>query len=320
MVLGYSLVVVLSTLGILIIESYFILPILLGMIGFMIGISTCIAGIIIGKLWDGKKRESFFIGLDASYNLGGILFPFATTFILLRHMSWGLCLLFVVVFVVVIIYLAFTSSFNIENQSRKTSNYEEKIEWNSGIIIAGISLFLVIHGKYSIILWLPQFAQTTLSLGAEESGKIISAVFSTALLGCVAGMYIVTKIRVIYFMCAAIMIGFLSGLLFVHADSYDSILIIAMVFGFAVSVLYNVFVVFGLNFVSKPSHKHISYIIFSSGIAATIAPYASSVFVERFDTPVAGMYVGSASYGLAFIVLVIYEIYSSKYRAISTNA
>ena len=306
MVLGYGLLLIISVLGILFIENYSVLPVFLGIIGFVTGISTCIAGIVVGRLWEAKKRESFFIGLDAAYNLGGVFFPFITTYILLRQLPWTYCLLAVVVFVVIILYLSLQSGFSNINPDKNMPASQEKVEWNSGIIIAGVSLFLVIHGKYSIILWLPQYAQNVLALGPEEAGKLISSVFSTALIGSVAGIYIVSKIRIMYFICAALLTGTLSGLLFTFVDSYASAVLIAATFGLAVSVLYNVFVVYGLNFVSQPSHKHISFIIVSSGIAATIAPYSSSLIVKWFGSSVAGLYAGSLSYFLAFTVLLLH--------------
>ena len=306
MVLGYGLLLIISVLGILFIENYSVLPVFLGLIGFVTGISTCIAGIVVGRLWEAKKRESFFIGLDAAYNLGGVFFPFVTTYILLRQLPWTYCLLAVVIFVVIILYLSLQSGFSNINPDKNTSVSQGKVEWNSGIIIAGVSLFLVIHGKYSIILWLPQYAQNVLALGPEEAGKLISSVFSTALIGSVAGIYIVAKIRIMYFICAALLIGTLSGLLFTFVDSYASAVLIAATFGLAVSVLYNVFVVYGLNFVSQPSHKHISFVIVSSGIAATIAPYSSSLIVKWFGSSVAGLYAGSLSYFLAFTVLLLH--------------
>ena len=306
MVLGYGLLLIISVFSILFIDNYSVLPVFLGLIGFVTGISTCIAGIVVGRLWEAKKRESFFIGLDAAYNLGGVFFPFVTTYILLRQLPWTYCLLAVVIFVVIILYLSLQSGFSNINPDKNTSVSQGKVEWNSGIIIAGVSLFLVIHGKYSIILWLPQYAQNVLALGPEEAGKLISSVFSTALIGSVAGIYIVAKIRIMYFICAALLIGTLSGLLFTFVDSYASAVLIAATFGLAVSVLYNVFVVYGLNFVSQPSHKHISFVIVSSGIAATIAPYSSSLIVKWFGSSVAGLYAGSLSYFLAFTVLLLH--------------
>ena len=306
MVLGYGLLLIISVFSILFIDNYSVLPVFLGLIGFVTGISTCIAGIVVGRLWEAKKRESFFIGLDAAYNLGGVFFPFVTTYVLLRQLPWTYCLLAVVVFVVIILYLSLQSGFSNINPDKNTSVSQGKVEWNSGIIIAGVSLFLVIHGKYSIILWLPQYAQNVLALGPEEAGKLISSVFSTALIGSVAGIYIVAKIRIMYFICAALLIGTLSGLLFTFVDSYASAVLIAATFGLAVSVLYNVFVVYGLNFVSQPSHKHISFVIVSSGIAATIAPYSSSLIVKWFGSSVAGLYAGSLSYFLAFTVLLLH--------------
>ena len=306
MVLGYGLLLIISVFGILFIENYSVLPVFLGIIGFVTGISTCIAGIVVGRLWEAKKRESFFIGLDAAYNLGGVFFPFVTTYILLRQLPWTYCLLAVVVFVAIILYLSLQSGFSNINPDKNMPASQGMVEWNSGIIIAGVSLFLVIHGKYSIILWLPQYAQNVLALGPEEAGKLISSVFSTALIGSVAGIYIVSKIRIMYFICAALLTGTLSGLLFTFVGSYASAVLIAATFGLAVSVLYNVFVVYGLNFVSQPSHKHISFIIVSSGIAATIAPYSSSLIVKWFGSSVAGLYAGSLSYFLAFTVLLLH--------------
>ena len=321
LVLGYGLLLIISVLGILFIETYSVLPVFLGIIGFVTGISTCIAGIVVGRLWEAKKRESFFIGLDAAYNLGGVFFPFVTTYILLRQLPWTYCLLAVVVFVAIILYLSLQSGFYNINPDKNMPASQGKVEWNSGIIIAGVSLFLVIHGKYSIILWLPQYAQNVLALGPEEAGKLISSVFSTALIGSVAGIYIVAKIRIMYFICAALLTGTLSGLLFTFVGSYASAVLIAATFGLAVSVLYNVFVVYGLNFVSQPSHKHISFIIVSSGIAATIAPYSSSVIVKWFGSSVAGLYAGSLSYFLAFTVLLlhvnIYPVLSARKQRVN---
>ena len=320
LVLGYGLFLIISVSSISFIENYSVLPVFLGIIGFVTGISTCIAGIVIGRLWEAKQRESFFIGLDAAYNLGGVLFPFVTTYILLRQLPWTYCLLAVVVFVVIILFLSLQSSFYNINPDNNLPASKGKVEWNSGIIIAGVSLFLVIHGKYSIILWLPQYAQNVLALGTEEAGKLISSVFSTALIGSLAGIYIIAKIRIMYFICAALLIGSLCGLLFTVAHNYAITLLIAAAFGLAVSVLYNVFVVYGLNFVSQPSHKHISFIIVSSGIAATIAPYSSSKIVQWFGSSVAGLYAGSLSYCLAFAVLVLHVKYISWFmRSESTS-
>ena len=64
------------------------------------------------KIMGSQERESFFIGLDAAYNLGGRIFPFVTTYILLRQLPWTYCLLAVVVFVAIILYLSLQSGFS----------------------------------------------------------------------------------------------------------------------------------------------------------------------------------------------------------------
>jgi len=318
-VLGSTIIIVFSTLGLYLLKSFAVLPVLLGLIGVMQGISVVIAGLIISKIWIGKKREAFFIGQDAAFNLGGFFFPFITTYILSRHMSWELCYIFVVTFAIIIIYLSLSSNFSFEINVQEETNYKQNVEWNSGVLIAGICLFLVILGKYTVVLWLPHFTQTSLLLSAEESSRIISTIFSTALLGTVAGIYIITKVPLAYFMCTAILIGFLSSMLFGHASSYNHILFLAAIFGITISVLFNVFIVYGLSFVTQPSHKHISFILFCSGVGGAVTPYISSLIVEQFDGAVAALYFSCILYGVTFLILVTHEMYRAKHKKVDAK-
>ncbi len=309
--LGSTIIIIFSAIALYFVNSIVFLSILFGLIGVVQGISVVIAGLIISKVWTGKKREAFFIGQDASFNLGGLFFPFITTYILSRHMPWELCYIFVLAFSLFIIYLLVTSNFSFSGSIQNDSDKVQNVEWNSGIILAGVALFLIILGKYIIILWLPQYAETELSLDVDKSSLIISTIFSTALIGTILGVYIITKIKLVYFMCIAILIGFLSSLLFIHTSNYTLMLVVAAIFGLAVSVLFNVFIVYGLSFAIKPSHKHISYILFCGGVGATIAPYISSVIVERFDLASA-LQTSSALYGITLLLLVVYELFGTK--------
>lgn len=311
-ILGSTIIIVFSTIALYFINSIVFLSVLFGLIGVAQGVNVVIAGLIISKVWTGKNREAFFIGQDASFNLGGLFFPFITTYILSRHMPWELCYIFAVAFSVFIIYLLVTSNFSFAGSSQNDSDKAQNVEWNSGIILAGVALFFIIVGKYIIILWLPQYAETALSLDADQSSLIISTIFSTALIGTVVGVYIITKIQLVYFMCIAILIGFLSSLLFIFASNYSLMLVVAAIFGLAVSVLFNVFIVYGLSFTIKPSHKHISYILFCGGVGATIAPYISSVIVERFDDAASALQTSSALYGITFLLVIGYELFGIK--------
>ena len=125
-VIVYSLAIICSSIGLLFVESNISLTILLGILGLMLGISTCIAGVMIGSIWEGKRRESLFIGLDASYHVGGLLFPFATTYILLRDLPGNTAWWIVASLAVFIALLSLRSSFNFETVSEEVSSEEEK--------------------------------------------------------------------------------------------------------------------------------------------------------------------------------------------------
>ena len=316
--LGSTIIIIFSAIALYFINSIVFLSILFGLIGVVLGISVVIAGLIISKVWTGKKREAFFIGQDASFNLGGLFFPFITTYILSRHMPWEFCYIFVLAFSLFIIYLLVTSNFSFAGSSQNDSDKVQNVEWNSGIILAGVALFFIMLGKYIIILWLPQYAEIELSLDVEQSSLIISTIYSTALIGTVIGVYIITKIQLLYFMCIAILIGFISSLLFIHTSNYTLMLVVAAIFGLAVSVLFNVFIVYGVSFAIQPSHKHISYILFCGGVGTAIAPYVSSVIVERFDLASA-LQTSSALYGITLLLLVVYQLFGTKAKNVYAN-
>lgn len=303
-VVVYSLTVVCSSIGLVFVESNISLTILLGLLGLMLGISTCIAGVVIGSIWEGKRRESLFIGLDASYHVGGLLFPFATTYILVRDLPWEYCLVVVASLAVFIALLSLRSSFNFEMTSEEGSLEGEQTEWSAGVVVAAAVLFLVISAKYFVILWLPLYSQGSLSLAVDESAKLMSVMFSMALVGTIGGMYLVSKIKLLYFICSALSAGFLSCLFIAQVEDYQILLFLSALFGLAISVLYNVFVVHGLSYVSYPTHKHVSLIIVASGLAAAITPVCSSFVVEWFGTPLAAIYAAAVLYIVAIILLV----------------
>ena len=88
-------------------------------------------------------------------------------------------------------------------------------------MITAVVLFLAISAKYFVILWLPLYSQGSLSLAVDESAKLMSVMFSMALVGTIGGMYLVSKIKLLYFICSALFTGFLSCLFIAQVEAYQ---------------------------------------------------------------------------------------------------
>lgn len=303
---AYSLITIISTVVLYYLRLFTLLPVLLTIIGTMGGISACIAGTIISNIWQEKYRETLFLAQDASFNLGGTLYPILTAVILTSGLPWTISYLIVAASLIVVIVLVLTSKVEFDLKQLKKENDNIAVEWNSGIIIAGIALFLTITGKYMIIVWLPNYAETILGATKEEAGQLISSIFGAALLGSVAGTIIISKLRLSYFIMAAITFGFISSIQFTFAESVGDLILLSSFFGLAISVLYNVFIAYGVSFVKNPSHKHIAYILFCGGLASTLAPYLSSILVEIFNARIALM-SGAVLYAFVFIIVAAFD-------------
>ena len=175
--------------------------------------------------------------------------------------------------------------------------------------------FLLITGKYTIITWLPNYAETVLGATTEQAGQLISTIFAAALLGSVAGAIIVSKLRLSYFIIFAVSIGFISSIQFTFAKNVNELLILSGFFGLAISVLFNVFTAYGIGFVKKPSHKHIAFILFCGGLSS-ITPYLSSGIVELFGTRIA-LISGAALYAVVLVILITFELVQKSKQKLS---
>ena len=287
----------------------FTLASLLGILGTLGGASAGIAGTILGRLWQGNHRQTAFLAQDAAFNFGGTLYPMATVFILTSGYAWPGVYFFVATGVLLVVALLFAVDMELEDSTERETS--EHTEWNAGIIAAGAALFLTITAKYIIILWLPNYAEAELAASTQESGQIISTIFGMALAGSIVGTLIVTRIKLIYFMLVAVSTGFVSSLLFTFSDKTANLLFLAGVYGVAISVLYNAFTAYGIDFVKSVTHKHVAYILFCGGVAQTIAPQLSSMLVEASSMAQA-LLAGAFFYAAVVVLLIATEIWRRR--------
>ena len=282
---------------------------LLGVLGTLGGASAGIAGTILGRVWQSNQRQTAFLAQDAAFNFGGTLYPMATVIILTSGYAWPGVYLFVAASVFLILALIFAADTEVEDNEQPETAVQTK--WNPGIIAAGLALFIAITAKYIIILWLPNYAEAELTATTEESGQIISTIFGMALAGSIVGTLVVTRIKLIYFMLAAVSLGFISSFQFTSSDTIDDLLFLAGAYGVAISVLYNVFTAYGVQFVRSVTHKHVAYILFCGGVAQTIAPHLSSMLVD-VSSMANALTVGAFFYAAVIVLLIATEIWRRR--------
>ena len=303
----FGIVLLLVTLLNLLNTEVILLQLVLGVSGFLCGIGVCIAGTIMSRVWEHKPRQVALLSQDAIYNVGGVIFPFITAYILGSGMHWGIIYVVASLLCLAVFYLIFKSSFDFEMKPEEVAQGHLEIEWNMSAILAGVFLFLIILAKYTIVIWLPNYAETHLGATTLQSSELIARLFGVALIGSVIGTILVAKVNLTVFVASAVLIGFLACVQITRVADIGSLMLVVSLLGLSLSVLWNGFVAYGVALLRQPSHKHVSYIVFCGGAGSTVAPLMSGEFVEAFG--MIGVFnLMSMVYGSVFVGLAGYGV------------
>lgn len=303
----YSLIIVTSAVILYFFNSPVMFPIIISIIGLTAGITLCVAGTIISKIWSSKRQQVVFLSQDAAFSFGGAVFPIVIVALLFRNYHWTIGYLLVASLALIVLFLTLSSKFDFEQGQKHAKKTESTTEWNFRIIIIGICMFMSFIGKYIVMIWLPTYMETTLSATATESGEVISRIFACGLIGALIGTVVVSRIKLSQFIGLMIFIGFVSSVYFTSAQTIGMIKLTATAFGLVTAVLWNAFAAYAISFVETPTHKHVSYIFFCGGLATAVTPFLSSLVVDLFSIS-AVLNMASVLYGAVLVVIVFLEL------------
>ena len=297
-VVGY-LVIASAVACLYLFDNIVVFTVSLFFLGLAASTMVCGASTLVSWLWDGKSRQTMLLAQDAMFNAGGILFTAITTAFLSRGMHWGSTYVVVAATAILIALLALTTQ--IDQKYQRGSDSEVLTSWSGGIVVVGLSVLLFMTAKISIFIWAPQYVAQEFGATISEGGRLMQNIFVGALLGSLAGTYIVSRIRVEYFLIGMLMIG-ASGMWFMlAAENLSTVLLLGYAVGASVGATFNGYMGFGLSFITSPTHKNIAYVLLAGGVGSAIAPLFSSKVVEMQGTVGAALY---ACFAIQITVLI----------------
>lgn len=277
-VIGGYLLISVSAAAVYTVDSRFALIVCLFSIGVFASIQVCGASTLVSRIWDGKPRQTVLMAQDAMFNGGGIIFTALTTWFLAANYHWASTYAVVGVIVLLIAAMAATTEIK-ETQSDGEASHADT-RWNIGILAVGGSVLLFMTAKISIFIWAPQYVGQEFGATIEQSGRLLTNIFTGAFFGSIAGTYIVSRIRIEFFLIAMLSIGATGLWLLLHATDLPRALTTAYIVGASVGATFNGYMAFGLSFVETPTHKNVAYVLLAGGIGSAIAPLFSSQLVE----------------------------------------
>lgn len=277
LIVGY-LLIALSVGGLYTFPSPTALAFFLFNIGLFASVQVCGASTLVSQIWSGKPRQTVLIAQDAMFNGGGIVFTAMTTWFLTAQYHWAS--VYVVVALLTLLISAIAATTDIQTYKNAEADTDIRTEWNVRILAVGVSILLFMTAKISIFIWAPQFVEQAFNASVEQSGRLLTNIFIGAFCGSLIGTYVVSRIKIEYFLIAMLTLGGAGLSLALIVTELDSVLIAGYLIGGSIGATFNAYTAFGLSCVRSPTHKHVAYILFAGGIGSAIAPWFSSQIVN----------------------------------------
>ena len=291
-IFGYGLLM-LAVGGLFLFENDAAMKFFLFVIGMLASVQVCGASTLVSSLWRDKPRQTMLIGQDAAFNGGGILFTSLTTWFIASGFHWGATYTLVAIITLIIALVASVTDFKSKNSVY--NDLTGRTEWNPRILAVGGSVMLFMLSKISIFIWAPLYVEQAFEAGIVQAGRILTNIFIGAFFGSLLGTYIVSRIRIEYFLITMLLVGATSLGSMLSSPDLQLVLTLGYFLGASIGATFNGYTSFGLSFVVNPTHKNVAYLLIAGGIGSALAPWFSSEIVK---------YGGEIKYVLGVCLLI----------------
>ena len=291
-IFGYGLLM-LTVGGLFLFENDAAMKFFLFVIGMLASVQVCGASTLVSSLWRDKPRQTMLIGQDAAFNGGGILFTSLTTWFIASGFHWGATYTLVAIITLIIALVASVTDF--KSKSSVYNDLTGRTEWNPRILAVGGSVMLFMLSKISIFIWAPLYVEQAFDAGIVQAGRILTNIFIGAFFGSLLGTYIVSRIRIEYFLITMLIVGATSLGSMLSSPDLQLVLTLGYFLGASIGATFNGYTSFGLSFVVNPTHKNVAYLLIAGGIGSALAPWFSSEIVK---------YGGEIKYVLGVCLLI----------------
>ncbi len=276
MLIAYSLILA-SLLYLSIATGLLQIGVAMGIAGLCSGLGLAGAALTISRSYETEVRASMLIITDAMFSTAGYAITALTVAMIAAGLYWASPYIVVAGFAGVIILLSALSSY----PDATTSTVEESLEpWTLPVWLCIGALFLYTLGQWSILLWLPNYAQTALGMAEDAAGNLVAMFW----MGLFAGQLIVAWVVIKFGVTRLTLTAAVATCLFsipVWAYGDESVLAaLAFAWGFANLSLLKVVLSYATQMLKVPTPRLVSALLLGATVGTAVSPWVTSKIVE----------------------------------------
>ncbi len=282
----------------------------LGAIGVGCGIGLAGAASVISRSYNENSRASMLVITDACFSIAGIIISSVAIYLIAKQMHWASAYFIVGFVAMTVVGLSLFSSFPEHTQTIDTDKHTESgseqttriTQWPPAVWCCIVALFLYTLGQYSMLWWLPNYAETALNADPAKAGDIVSKFWSGMLVTQLFVAWWVYKIGVQRLVIIGALATALMSVPLSTVKDIDYLIALAFIWGVANLGLLKIIISFGSLMIEDPPPKLISAFLFGATSGTAISPFITSNIVEYFNAYTV-LQFGSGCY-LLLVVLI----------------
>jgi TsgA-like MFS transporter len=280
MLIVYTLIL-LSLLSLNFVSDLTMIGVALSIVGICSGLGLVGAALVISRKYDAERRASMLVITDGSFSVAGFVCAGIATFLVARAFHWAGVYQFVALVAAAILLLIIVSRFPATTIAEQNS--AGKHRWPLSIWCCLGALFLYTLGQYSMLWWLPNYAETKLGVSRAEAGRLVSLFWFGMFAAQLFVAWWVTRVGVRKLVLIA---GVLTSIFSIPLWIYEDIAglsVLAFLWGVANLSLLKIVLSFATQMLPVPSGRLVSSLLLGATVGTALSPWVTSQIVVVTD-------------------------------------
>ncbi len=280
MTLVYAFILA-SLLSLNFVADLTLIGVALGTVGVCCGLGLVGAALVLSRTYEADRRASMLVITDGCFSIAGFLIAAIAAFFVTRELHWASVYQVVAVVALAILVLTLLSRFP------ATTHAEMKVaatgHWPMPVWLCLGALFLYTLGQYSMLWWLPNYAETVLGFEREAAGRLVSLFWFGMFMAqiIVAWWVLRVGVRRLVLLSGVAATGFSIPLWVV--EDVGMLSAFAFMWGLANLSLLKVVLSFATQMLHVPSPRLVSSLLLGATIGTAVSPWVTSQIVELTD-------------------------------------
>lgn len=289
-----------------VIEAWAWLPMGLLLAGTTASLGLNTAAVTLSLKYTARRRAAVLLCTDVCFAGAGIVAAPGAAALLHAGFSWNSS--YLVIALVALVVLVLVSISRYPPTASESASERSPERWPASLYFCGVGLALYLLGQVSMLLWLPNYLESSLLGTREQGAAAISAYWSGMALGQISLMIALIRMSTQHLLTLICGASVLLSFLLWTVGSPSNLITSALLLGFCNAGILKLTLAFAASLVGHPQ-RVITTILFCASLGQLVSPLISSTLVAA-TTMQSGLQLVTGCYLLA-AGCILFALYRS---------